>query len=843
MNETLNVIDEHITDMHTPRHSIVGADRRGYNDSSSEYSTHVDHRLSYINGQETDEEEEQNQHTRKEVMSWSPDRVAEYLEEVGVEKKHCDIFREQEISGEVLLVMEQDTLFLKELDLGPVGRRLRTWHKIKALQQDLRSPTSMPRSMSDFSNAGDGSNDLTRNRGSSFGTVLPRIPSLSGVHGSSSMGRSLPQRASTQIPEVKEEHTLPLATTASRPPLEDPRPSAASVRSINHSRRHSSFEYVGSISSSAFSEAGKSLSPSQASHKKQPSFDRGWTMVGSQTQPNGQPASTMDDASLGLDTTMPDSNPRELDMTVVNALELDRGYFSGGELENRKSRQLLRKKDSAHHSAHSSISTEVKRRTAIQSRASRPESSGSIRDSMGPVVSPAAKAYYSTSPKKDRRTASGPEFGRKLHTAAELSPTVTKLDYTDSPSIDTIALSPSVAGSDTSSLGLNSPVMQKTPKSIQPLTSRSFGLRAISDAITGNEKSLALQTGDALSPQSKDSPLQSPGSSTPSATSKSFEGDSNASKTPTSAGGTISSNGTTRRKSKKHTSAYTRGLEKRSPAEQMVGCDYSGWMKKRSSNLMTTWKTRLFVLRGCRLSYYYSEKDTEERGLIDISSHRVLPADNERITGLHASLTRAASSPTSPQYTLGPAIANSFIAAIAPDPKPNDTGIFIFKLVPPRSGLSKAVNFTKPTVHYFAVDNVQQGRLWMAALMKATIDRDESTPVVTTYQQKTISLAKAKATKQRPPALMNVDEEANQAGDGEVKDETGLAISGLSNSAPPESHNDPTGERENGVADAERNGLEEKRRVASDVPSAAAVSLPGSTASRLSDVDSKDIAT
>lgn len=84
--------------------------------------------------------------------------------------------------------------------------------------------------------------------------------------------------------------------------------------------------------------------------------------------------------------------------------------------------------------------------------------------------------------------------------------------------------------------------------------------------------------------------------------------------------------------------------------------------------------------------------------------------------------------------------------------------MFIFKLVPPRAGLSRAVHFTKPMVHYFAVPNLQQGRLWMAALMKATIDRDDSHEVTTTYQQKTISLAKARAMRHRPPALMNLDE-------------------------------------------------------------------------------------
>lgn len=51
----------------------------------------------------------------------------------------------------------------------------------------------------------------------------------------------------------------------------------------------------------------------------------------------------------------------------------------------------------------------------------------------------------------------------------------------------------------------------------------------------------------------------------------------------------------------------------------------------------------------------------------------------------------------------------------------------------------------------------------MAALMKATIDRDESVEVVTTYQQKTVSLAKARARKERPPALKGLEEEEGDA--------------------------------------------------------------------------------
>lgn len=214
-------------------------------------------------------------------------------------------------------------------------------------------------------------------------------------------------------------------------------------------------------------------------------------------------------------------------------------------------------------------------------------------------------------------------------------------------------------------------------------------------------------------------------------------------------------------------------------------------MKKKSSNLMTTWKPRLFVLKGRRLAYYYSEDDDMEKGLIDISFHRVLPADNERLTGLHATLTGAGTAPTVPGGHSLPALAD---AAKQPLHKGDDS-IFIFKLVPPRAGLSRAVNFTKPTVHYFAVPNLKLGRLWMAALMKATIDRDDTQPITTTYQQKTISLAKARAMRHRPPALMNLDEDVDEEKKGDAKkDSNGLGIS--------------FGEADSGVSGLEKMGLQ-----------------------------------
>lgn len=216
------------------------------------------------------------------------------------------------------------------------------------------------------------------------------------------------------------------------------------------------------------------------------------------------------------------------------------------------------------------------------------------------------------------------------------------------------------------------------------------------------------------------------------------------------------------RKTKKETSAYTRGLAQVGPAEQMADADYSGWMKKKSGSLMTTWKPRLFVLKGRRLSYYYSETDTEEKGLIDISFHNVMVAHNEKLTGIHAAMTGASGplvSPINSTFTS----AQKDLEKNPPTPGTDDEGLFIFKLVPPKSG--RGVTFTKPTVHYFAVNSRQEGRLWMAALMKAVIDREQDGVVTTTYNQKTISLAKARARKERPKAFQDDSEAEAQTAD------------------------------------------------------------------------------
>ncbi|EPE29521.1 SH3-domain-containing protein [Glarea lozoyensis ATCC 20868] len=772
MNETLSVIDEHITDMNSPHHSAVLSERRGTNDSGSEYSSHIDHRLSYINGEETDEEEEMS-HTEEEVARWTPDQVAEYLFTVGVEAKHCEVFRDQEITGDVILGMDQTSVFLKEFELGSVGRRLKTWQKIKGLQDEVSGSSSTRRNTGTYgSETGSESGRRTRSINSS---VLPRIPS---VMEDSPGNRQSARLSLSRAPQAGglQNDTFVAAGAKTDEPYRRPgekRPSAASIRDMQHSRQNSTTDFntplIGTVANSP-----KLSLPENQTHKKQASFDKNWTM-GSATSPSlasTRPLSSSGVKGAARSTTGPLS-PGMLHSTNLEVL--DRGYFSGGEADGRQ-RNVLRKRGSTQggaHSRNSSYTDEQRLRSATaNSRHSRYGSVDSTRDS---VLPSASQKYYGLSVNGRRRTPSESSVNappRPPPPPKDVpSPTVTKLeDNTFDGAMG--PKSPDVQPSQS-----RGPADWLMPS--KSSSSRSFGLRAISDAVTGHEKSRLNTPTEAIPSPSKESPLVSPsrtGSSTPSA-GPSFDLDS-----PNAANTSTPSNGrAARKKSKKETSAYTRGLEKKPPKEQMIGADYSGWMKKKSTNLMTTWKPRLFVLKGRRLSYYYSEDDQEEKGLIDISFHRVLPADNDRLTGLHATLTGATNSPTSPAGAQHVTIASAEAAAEPESTLSKSTGdsMFIFKLVPPRAGLSRAVTFTKPTVHYFAVPNIKQGRLWMAALMKATIDRDDSKPITTTYQQKTISLAKARQMRHRPPALMNLDEAVEPPMQTPASDKNGLNIQGI----------------------------------------------------------------
>ncbi|KAK3325888.1 hypothetical protein B0H66DRAFT_616616 [Apodospora peruviana] len=743
LHETLNVIDEHITDLNSP--SGNGA-LRNPNDSGSEYSSHLDQRISYIQGEETDEEEDST-HSRHEVELWSADQVAEYLFTAGVERHHCEVFRDQEITGEVLLGMDQTSLFIKAFDLGSVGRRLKTWQKIKYLQDEVNGEIAGTRRTTQTygSEAGSDAAGKVRSRTNTMTSSNPRYTP------SENRSLSLQTKRLSQTPKLEPVQPVspvsPLIDSPSRT-FHEKRPSAASVRDLHHSRRHSStdFRIAGSLNASVSPVTPKltasgTFPQTDVVHKKQPSFDRNWTL-GSATAYTARPRS-----SAGFQEPVPGPEHELQD----SAVDLDRGYFSGPDTDPRR-RNVLRKRESTQPGLESpkpSYAEEQRVRSATAlSRHSRFGSVDSARDP-GAGASSAAQKYYGLS----RRTASTTTTDsiRPVPGSRDAThPTVTRLDG-NSP--DQAKSSPKSA-------------MKRLSQVNHPdfnLLRGGFGLRAASEAVTGNERAKVISPVDLAL---KESPMFSgsrTGSSTPSA-GPSFELDSpDATKSPSTATTAASRSS---RKTKKETSAYTRGLQKITPREAIRDADYSGWMKKRSANLMTTWKPRLFVLKGRRLAYYYSEDDDQEKGLIDISFHRVLPADNERLTGLHATLTGASNKPAIPAGSHVPTLAATEAER---DPIKESDAMFIFKLVPPRAGLSRAVNFTKPTVHYFAVPNIKQGRLWMAALMKATIDRDDSQAITTTYQQKTISLAKARQMRHRPPALMNLDEVGDDGANGENK--------------------------------------------------------------------------
>ncbi|EKV09334.1 Polarized growth protein (Boi2), putative [Penicillium digitatum PHI26] len=772
MNETLSVIDEHITDMNTPRHSVSKQGPRTINDSGSEYSSHVGHRASYINGHETDDEE-QNQPTEQEVRKWSQTQTSRCLRELGIDPKHCNIFEEQEITGDVLLDMDQDFLFMKEFDFGVMGKRLKTWHKIKAFQEETKgfSQQRAPRGSISSSFSGP-SDERPLSCTGLTGPLLPRIQTLSEKSGAGYPRASAP----VQHPRLTSNNSLPV--TPHTPPYSHDAPrriSAASLRDFNQNRRHSSIDAT---------QRGMSESVFAGHHQKKPSFDRSWTLNSGfqsmSTRPGTSAGTSPRSSPNGPLTTEPDP----YDQSYINAPDemedVDRGYFSGTEVDSRRSRRILQKRGSTsvgvnNHSRKSSYVEDPYNVIPQAKRHSRIGSVDSIRDAVK-HVSPAAQAYHGTPPKSRMRSFSTRVSTDRSGNNSQSSTTDSKIGNGGG----FFANFSRVGGKGDS----ESPSSRASPLQFQPLKNtgpkfrRAMGLRAISDVV-GKKIDTSVPPD---SPRGSDPTSARTGSTTPSATSKSSERHSTdeSGKTATDGHGFVVRPRTV--KSKKETSAYTRGLEKKSPREQMDGCDYSGWMKKRSSNLMTTWKPRLFVLRGRRLSYYYSEDDTEERGLIDITAHRVLRADQDPIIALHATITGSTALPANANNSVESSGGTKLItpSVIQSLTTKDDSGPFFFKLVPPKTGNSRTVQFTKPATHYFQVDNVQQGRRWMAALMKATIERDLGQAVESTNKQKTISLKQARLRNQRPLELSPASggTKTEQTID-EEEEEAGLPIEGL----------------------------------------------------------------
>ncbi|CAN3485958.1 BEM1-interacting protein 2 [Diutina catenulata] len=173
---------------------------------------------------------------------------------------------------------------------------------------------------------------------------------------------------------------------------------------------------------------------------------------------------------------------------------------------------------------------------------------------------------------------------------------------------------------------------------------------------------------------------------------------------------------------KQKTSAFQEGIQEVEPEESAKTAAFSGWMSKRSGNTLS-WRSRFFVLHGTRLSYFTSLKDRREKGLIDITAHKVMPLNGDKRSTDDESGNN-----------------DKYIALYAAS---TGYGRYCFKIVPPAPGFKKGLTFTQPKVHYFAVDTQEEMRGWLKALMAATIDIDDSVPVVSSCVTPTVSLAKA----------------------------------------------------------------------------------------------------
>ncbi|GJN88147.1 hypothetical protein Rhopal_001104-T1 [Rhodotorula paludigena] len=128
--------------------------------------------------------------------------------------------------------------------------------------------------------------------------------------------------------------------------------------------------------------------------------------------------------------------------------------------------------------------------------------------------------------------------------------------------------------------------------------------------------------------------------------------------------------------------------------------DHSGWMRKKGEKY-NTWKMRFFVLKGTYLYYLKSEAEQKAKGVIDLTGYRVISD---------------------------------------PSIHPGEYG---FKIVHDRE---------RP--HYFAAAEQITVREWMKEIMKATILRDYSAPVVSSCDIDVLSLnvAQTMVPYPRPPS-------------------------------------------------------------------------------------------
>ncbi|KAI5850654.1 hypothetical protein BZA05DRAFT_419171 [Tricharina praecox] len=775
-------------------------------DSSSEYSNHDPSVDVFSSDDDHDEpldlpfaNADEVPYTKLDVMKWSPADVSQYLQSRQIPPASCRRFEEEEVTGAILLQLEMSHL-KDELKLGSFGKRFEVWKEIEHLVKNLRQPATKPRSGSDAAArlSTVGFTGHNRQRSSTVGTTaLPQVrnqPSrpLSRQHqqqyqinvqeantyesGASSL--KTPVTSSATIPSEVSSPTSPISGIWEKPrspPLSPPQvakmnsisiiapsPSPSQKRLSAQTSPSTGLNVAMSASAAVLTAGGID----NHSHRRESSFDKSW--LGSLVTGPPRPATATGMREQKKHKTPPSVVTRDSVITGDGGVELtespvhmttERSYFSSGEAT--KERKVLHKKNTVSSQSSADGQTKPAKGNTSTRRHSRIASAGAeaIRRTSASTLS--ALSYHKSGKERKRKSRSfSGDVGLsdyELEDASTISRAV-------SPA--TFAAVPYVSRSLTNSVRVRSTIVENTTPPVSPgRTSTSTG--------DGSTPSLTVtMDGDAA----PDVPAKAERQNSKKVKDKKIR--------------TVSSGSELRNKSKKQTTAFQKGLREITPAEAAKNGDYSGWMKKRGSSGVGAWKSRFFVLNGRRLSYFYSLNDKVEQGLIDITSHKVLSATDDRLVGLHAAIAAVASPVASPRAAGGSPLSPGAGTPVSPgtpakEDSPNpakkkekDQGWFTFKLVPPAPGAAKGVTFTQPRLHYFATDTRDEGKKWMAAMMKATIDRDETKPVITSYNAKTISLSKARALRARPPDLSSKEE-----GLGIALDSLGISVTDIGEEA------------------------------------------------------------
>ncbi|KAG2214981.1 hypothetical protein INT46_010792 [Mucor plumbeus] len=137
-----------------------------------------------------------------------------------------------------------------------------------------------------------------------------------------------------------------------------------------------------------------------------------------------------------------------------------------------------------------------------------------------------------------------------------------------------------------------------------------------------------------------------------------------------------------------------------STTEAFQAPEHEGWLHKQSDKYKT-WNKRWFVLKGSNLFYFKSPKDVRMKGIINLRGYKIIVDES-----IHA-------------------------------------GKYCFK-----------AQHDRERTFFFYTDTEESMRVWLKMLMKTTIARDFTAPVMSSNHIATVSLDVARRMRPRPPSVI-----------------------------------------------------------------------------------------